>query len=615
MLYVPSDITLFIHTMIRLADYVLLRLNDAGINHLFYVPGGQCVYLTDALRRIEAIEGVEMHHEQAVSYAAVAYASLNETLGAGLVTTGCAGTNTMTGILHAYQDSIPLIMISGQQNFADTVKSSGLPLRQVGIQEADIETIMKPVTKYVVTVDDPKMIAWHLDKALYLATHGRKGPVWIDVPLNVQNTMIDEKTLVRFEPNYPELKAGDADLDFIVQAFEKSSRPVLLIGNGVRSSFAKAELLEFATKNQIPVVETRLAHDVLSYDNPLNFGLIGGVAGANRYANFIVQNSDLLLVIGSRLSIEVTGPARSDFAREAVKIVVDVDRIEHTKNGVHIDRFIHADAKGLLASLLQLQIKQSDETWLEKCRHYKEIFSYRKEACQDESKPLDMKLFMLRLSEFAPENTCYVSDAGFTGAAAPCSTMLKNSDRFVLALSQGEMGFALPGALGISSMWNGPVVSYNGDGSVMMNLQELQTMVRMHKNVKLVIVNNNGYSGVRHGQKAHFRGKSIGTDPSNGLTLPSFEIIAKAFGIGYLSLKESDDMDQVITNLFADDNPCILEVYTDPDQFDMHNGLVMYGKRKFGFRPIEDQSPYIDRDVFFKEMIVKPLDTSYGDPV
>ncbi|MGN0915593.1 MAG: thiamine pyrophosphate-binding protein [Succinivibrio sp.] len=601
--------------MIRLADYVLSRLNEAGINQLFYVPGGQCVYLTDALRRSETVEGVEMHHEQAVSYAAVAYASLNETLGAGLVTTGCAGTNTMTGILHAYQDSIPLIMISGQQNYADTVKYSGLPLRQVGIQEADIETIMKPVTKYVVTVDDPKMIAWHLDKALYLATHGRKGPVWVDLPLNVQNTMIDEKTLVRFVPNEPQLKASEADLDYVVKAFEKSKRPVLLIGNGVRSASAKIELIEFATKHQIPVVESRLAHDILSYDNPLNFGLIGGVAGANRYANFIVQNSDLLLVIGSRLSIEVTGPARADFAREAVKIVVDVDRIEHTKNGVHIDRFIHADAKAMLEALLQLEIRDTDEVWLEKCRHYKEIFSYSKEVSQKENAPLDMKLFMLRLSELAPDNTCYVSDAGFTGAAAPCSTKLKSTDRFVLALSQGEMGFALPGALGIASMWNGPVVSYNGDGSVMMNLQELQTMFRMQKNVKLVIINNNGYSGVRHGQKAHFRGKSIGTDPSNGLTLPSFEVMAKAFGINYLSLKDAKEADSVIKKLFADDKPCIFEVYTDPDQFDMHNGLVMYGKRKFGFRPIEDQSPFIDRETFFKEMIVKPMDTSSGDPV
>lgn len=601
--------------MIRLADYVLSRLNEAGINQLFYVPGGQCVYLTDALRRSETVKGVEMHHEQAVSYAAVAYSSLNETLGAGLVTTGCAGTNTMTGVLHAYQDSIPLIIISGQQNYTDTVKYSGLPLRQVGIQEADIETIMKPVTKYVVTVDDPKMIAWHLDKALYLATHGRKGPVWVDLPLNVQNTMIDEKTLARFVPNEPLLKASEADLEYVVKAFEKSKRPVLLIGNGVRSASAKNELIEFASKHQIPVVESRLAHDILSYDNPLNFGLIGGVAGANRYANFIVQNSDLLFVIGSSLSIEVTGPARADFAREAVKIVVDVDRIEHTKNGVHIDRFIHADAKAMLEALIQLEIRNTDKAWLEKCRHYKEIFSYSKEVSQKENAPLDMKLFMLRLSELAPDNTCYVSDAGFTGAAAPCSTKLKSTDRFVLALSQGEMGFALPGALGIASMWNGPVVSYNGDGSVMMNLQELQTMFRMQKNVKLVIINNNGYSGVRHGQKAHFRGKSIGTDPSNGLTLPSFEVMAKAFGINYLSLKNAKDADTVITKLFADDKPCIFEVYTDPEQFDMHNGLVMYGKRKFGFRPIEDQSPFIDRETFFKEMIVKPMDTSSGEPV
>ena len=205
--------------MIRLADYVMSRLAEYGIEHLFYVPGGQCVYLTDALRRSENIKGISMHHEQAVAMAALSYATMNEKLGAGLVTTGCAGTNTMTGILHAYQDSIPLIIISGQQNYSDTVKASGLPLRQVGIQEADIETIMKPITKYAVTVDRPEEIAWHLDKAIHLATTGRKGPVWIDLPLNVQNTIINEEHLQRYIATEPKSEISESDLLFIKENF------------------------------------------------------------------------------------------------------------------------------------------------------------------------------------------------------------------------------------------------------------------------------------------------------------------------------------------------------------------------------------------------------------
>ena len=298
--------------MIRLADYVMSRLAEYGIEHLFYVPGGQCVYLTDALRRSENIKGISMHHEQAVAMAALSYATMNEKLGAGLVTTGCAGTNTMTGILHAYQDSIPLIIISGQQNYSDTVKASGLPLRQVGIQEADIETIMKPITKYAVTVDRPEEIAWHLDKAIHLATTGRKGPVWIDLPLNVQNTIINEEHLQRYIATEPKSEISESDLLFIKENFSKSKRPVLLIGNGVRSAGAKAQLKELAHKIKCPVVFSRLASDILPFDDECNFGLIGGVAGANRYANFIVQNSDFVLAIGSRLSIEVTGSVRQD---------------------------------------------------------------------------------------------------------------------------------------------------------------------------------------------------------------------------------------------------------------------------------------------------------------
>ncbi|HAR80264.1 MAG TPA: thiamine pyrophosphate-binding protein [Succinivibrionaceae bacterium] len=599
--------------MIRVADYVIKRLADEGIKNIFYVPGGQCVYLMDALRRSDCVQGIGMHHEQAVAMAALSYAGLNEKLGAGIVTTGCAGTNTMTGILHAYQDSIPLIIISGQQNYQDTVKGSGLPLRQVGIQEADIESIMKPVTKYAVTVDNAEDIAWHLDKAIYLATTGRKGPVWVDLPLNVQNTIVNEENLTRYAPPKSSLQISESSLDYVAECLKSAKRPVLLIGNGVRSAGAKQELKAFAHKVKLPVVMSRLAADILTYDDELNFGLLGGFAGANRYANFIVQNSDLVVAIGSRLSMEVTGGNRSEFAREAKIIVVDIDKTEHKKDGVKIDRFIHADAKDFINALNDIELPETNPEWLAKCRHWHEIFDYP--MTEDDDKPMDMKIFMTRLPSYTKKGTVYVSDAGLNGAAAPAATHLKEGDRFIMALSQGEMGYALPGACGLAPLAENSVVAYVGDGSLMMNLQELQTVVRNQFNIKLVIINNNGYSGVRHGQKAHFRGKSYGTDPSNGLDFPSYEKIAEAFGIKYLSIRKYAEIDSVLTDLFSDDKPCMLEVYCDPDQFDLHNGLVMYGKRKFAFRPIEDQSPYIDRELFFKEMIVKPTEASGGTPV
>ena len=228
---------------------------------------------------------------------------------------------------------------------------------------------------------------------------------------------------------------------------------------------------------------------------------------------------------------------------------------------------------------------------------------------------MDLKVFAEQLSARLPEHSVLVSDAGLTGAAIPAASQIKESDRIIHSFAQGEMGYSLPGACGAAVLAEGPVISYTGDGSFMMNLQELQTVVRNQFNIKIVIMNNNGYSGVRHGQRAHFRGKTIGTDPSNGLDFPDYGKIAAAFGIAYCRVENTGQIDQGIDQILASEGPFICEVMCDPDQFDLHNALVTYGKRKFGFRPIEDQSPFIDRETFFREMIVEPLEESYGTPV
>ena len=302
--------------MIRVADYILKRIADEGVEHLFYVPGGQCVYLCDALRRSETIEGISMHHEQACAMAALSYSLYNNNFGACLVTTGCAGTNTLTGVLHAWQDSIPMMIVSGQQSYDQTVKASGLPLRQVGIQEADIETLVKPITKYAVTISDAEEIAYHLDKAIHLAKSGRKGPVWIDVPLNIQNSMVNEEKLKHYTPEDDIKTISDVDIKEVVDLINASKRPVFLIGQGVRYSGGVEALNELIKKYRIPVVFSRFAYDTVEYDNDYNFGVVGA-GGANRYANFTIQNADVVISIGCRLAIEVTGPERDQFAREA----------------------------------------------------------------------------------------------------------------------------------------------------------------------------------------------------------------------------------------------------------------------------------------------------------
>ncbi|MCI9002115.1 MAG: thiamine pyrophosphate-binding protein [Oscillibacter sp.] len=601
--------------MIRAADYIMKRIHEEGVNHVFYVSGGQCVYLTDALRRSDDIQGVSMHHEQAAAMAALSYALYNDNFGACLVTTGCAGTNTMTGLLHAWQDSIPCIFISGQQSYDQTVKGSGLPLRQVGIQEADTESIVKPLTKFAVTVESADKIAYYLDKAIYLAKEGRKGPVWLDVPLNVQNAMVNEDRLERYTPETEKrFRASEEELCFVAEALNHAERPVLLAGHGVRSAGAAEALKCLAEKLSLPVVFTRFAYDMFPSDSERNMGIVSGANGACRYGNFCIQNADLVLCVGCRLSIETTGPEREKFARAAKLIVVDIDEVEHAKKGARIDCFIHGDAKDFLERFGQAELKTISPAWKEKCRHWKEIFRYQSEWSAGDHL-VDLKIFMERLSTRLPEYSVLISDAGLTGAVVAAASKVKATDRVLLSYAQGEMGYSLPGALGAAPLAGGPVIAYTGDGSFMMNLQELQTLVRNQYNIKVIIMNNNGYSGVRHGQRAHFRGKTIGTDPSNGLDFPDYGKIAAAFGIPYCKAENTADMDGAIAEILRSEGPFICEVMCDPDQFDLHNALVTYGKRKFGFRPIEDQSPFIDRETFFREMIVEPMEESYGTPV
>lgn len=605
--------------MIRVADYIIKRIAEEGVKHLFYVPGGQCVYLCDALRRSEDITPISCHHEQAAAMAALAYSEYTNNFGACLVTTGCAGTNTLTGVLHAWQDSIPMIVVSGQQNYANTIIASGLKLRQLGIQEADTQTIVSPITKYAVTVPDAGKIAYHMDKALYLAKEGRKGPVWLDIPLDVQNAMVNEDELERFVPEKKSDNNIDGDIEYVLDALKNAQRPILHIGYGVRSAKAESECKKMIEDLHIPTTFSRRTYNMMPYDAPYNFGVLNGAAGGHRYSNFAVQNSDLLISIGSRLCRDTIGSNADTFAREAKIIVIDIDELEHKKPGVKIDKLIVSDAKAFLEKINSAIEKKCgdfvvNQAWIDKCSHWKEIFNDYKNAYTPNNL-LDAKYAMRRITQSMPDGASVVSDAGFTGAAATACTIFKENNGLVHSFAQGEMGFSVPGACGVAAATNSPVIAFEGDGSFMMNLQELQTIKRNEFNIKLVIINNNGYSGVRHGQKAHFRGKSIGTDSSNGLDFPDYGKIADAFGIRYVKAADLEQLDKGIVKIFKDNKPFIFEVVTDPDQFDLHNALVMYGKRKVGFRPIEDQSPFIDRDVFFKEMIVKPMETSEGNPI
>ena len=336
----------------RVADYIMNRLYKEGTEHIFMVTGRGALFLTDAVAGHKELTGVSVHHEQAAAYAAVAYSQYTDKPGACLVSTGCAGTNALTGVLNAWQDGIPCLFISGQNKMGETSRYTGIPLRTFGQQEADIIPIVDSITKYSVMITDPKKIVYEMEKALYLAQVGRKGPVWIDVPLDIQNMRINPEELEQFQvDNRSSYDPLPEDIRYIVRALRRSKRPTILIGSGIRSSDAVQDLKFFISKYLIPLTYAGSAPDIYGIDNPLSIGSVG-IMGCSRAGNFAVQNSDLLLVLGCRLSPMTTDSDCSKFAREAKVVVVDIDRVEHSKNIINIDRLIIADVKKFLTSLM-----------------------------------------------------------------------------------------------------------------------------------------------------------------------------------------------------------------------------------------------------------------------
>lgn len=593
----------------RVADYLIEQVYDRGAKHIFFVPGTGCMHLTDALAKHKEVQAVSVHHEQAAAMAALSFAKYNQTLGACVVTTGCGGTNTMTGLLHAWQDSVPCVFISGQAQRSHTIRNSGLSLRQMGRQEADIIALVEPITKYAVMLNDPKEVAYHIEKAIYLAQEGRPGPVWIDVPLDIQNSLINPDELEHYVPEEKDklfLEFSKEELKSIVEELNKAERPIVLAGNGIKLASALDEFNEFVEKFKIPVTYSRLGADLIETDNPLSIGMVG-MLGASRAGNFALANSDLVLCLGCRLSIDTTGYDFDKFAREAKIIVIDIDEIEHSKNTVKIDKFVHADVKVFLKALNTQKINTTYENWTEKCKHWKDIFP----VCTDEyrnSEMINMYYFTECLSEVLPEKATVVSDAGNAFFTTSPVLRLKKGQRSITSGGQAEMGYALPASIGIYCASQGPVIAINGDGSVMMNIQELGTISYYRFPIKICIMNNNGYSSIRHLQNNAFRGRTIGTDPSNGVGFPNFEKVADAFNMSYVKISGSDNLKEKIKDMLNMEGPVLCEVICKHEQEFLSVSTAFNSKKRLVNRPLEDLYPFLDRELFFTEMIVEPID-------
>lgn len=592
--------------MVRAADYIMEKLSEEGVKHLFMITGRGVLYLSDAAAKAEGIVPVPMHHEQACAFAASAYSSYNEKLGACLVSTGCAGTNALTSVLCAWQDGVPMVVVSGQNILRETSRHSGIPLRTWGQQEADIVSLAEHITKYAVMLDDPSRIVYEVEKALYLAQHGRKGPVWIDVPLDVQNMRIEPEEQEHFVPDEALPAATEEEIAYTVEALAASQRPVLLIGSGIRWANACDELRVFAEKNGIPVVYSASAPDTYGYDRELCIGSAGMMA-CSRSGCFALQNADLVLVLGNRLSPMTTGSEYAKFAREAKVIVVDVDKTEHSKNTVKIDRLIVSDVKAFLDKINNCDIAGGRSGWAAKCRHWKEAFP----LCEDIHRVKD-KVDLYRLAEALsaslPDDAVLLSDAGLEELIIPSNVVFSGERRCIHPTSQGAMGYALPAAIGAYYSSGKPVVAVIGDGSVMMNLQELATVDFNKLPIKILVISNNVYSVIRKRQKELFRTRTTGTDPENGVGTVDFAKAAECFGLKYVHIAEDSGLEQRLGEVFAENGAVLCEIDGVEDQDIISCSIARTSEKRFVQRPLEDQAPFLDRELFLSEMVIEPID-------
>jgi acetolactate synthase I/II/III large subunit len=594
---------------IRVSDVIVDYIYNLGVDTVFTVTGGGAMFLNDAVAAHPQMKAVCNHHEQACAMAAVGYAKLRNGYASVIVTTGCGATNAITGLLDAWQDNVPCFFVSGQVKRKETCYNATVPLRQFGVQEANIVAVVKPLTKYVTMINDPQDILYELEKSAFLAITGRPGPVWLDVPLDVQGAIVDPNTLRHFMPEQElTIKPSPTASDCEALRFKLASakRPMIIAGNGIRLGGAVDEFIRFVEASRIPVAVSYLGIDLIPSDHPLYVGRVG-IKG-DRAGNFAVQNSDLVISIGCHLSVALTGFEYELFAREAELVVVDIDPQEHQKNTVKIGQFIYSDVIEFFAKFVLPKPLESWSTWGETCRKWREQWPVFLPAYAKEEM-INKYLFIERLKDHLKSDSVVVSDAGSSYYVTSQALKIRDQQRYVTSGAQADMGFTLPAAIGVSVARNGgEVVGITGDGSLQMNIQELQTLVYHQYPVKLVVWNNNGYLSIRATQRKFFSGREIGTDPQSGVSFPSTEKIATAYGIPFDRVSDPEMLDKALAKLMAASGPMILEVMCPQNQeiIPTASSKRMPDGRMVS-KPLEDMYPFLERDEFFLNMIVKPL--------
>ena len=591
---------------IRVADYIIKFLEEKEVEKVFLVTGGGAMFLNDAVAKSKKIQGIFNLHEQASAMSALGYSKLYNDVGVVMPTTGCGGTNTITGLLDAWQDSNKLLFISGNVKSKETTHGRELNIRKLGVQEANIIDIVKPITKYSVMVSSPESIKFHLQKAFYEINNNRPGPVWLDIPMDIQSAYVNESELYEFEELYSKPIIPVEDLKKLELLINNSKRPIVVAGYGIHLSNCRENFKSFILKYNLPVVFTYLGIDLLDFSSNNYIGRLG--SKGDRAGNFAIQNSDLVISLGSSLSVPVIGHQYEYFAREAKIVTVDIDPNEHKKGLIKVDLEINLDLKSFFNNFNSLKIvNTSINDWKKKCLRWKEKWPVFNQSYYNTDNGINMYLIIEKISELMSPNSVVVSDAGSAYYVSSQGTKLNKEQRYITSGAQADMGFTLPCSIGVALRDSSRrVIGITGDGSVQMNIQEFQTLKNYNLNVKIFVLNNNGYLSIRNTMDKFFDSRYLGTCPGSGLKLPSLSKIANAYELKYYLLSNLEDIDNNLDDILEIEGPVIIEVI-NPIKQDIIpssaskenlNGLLES-------QPLENMTPFLSEEEYKDEMIIK----------
>ncbi len=590
---------------VRVSDYIAKFLEDCGVKYVFMVTGGGAMFLNDGIAKSKKIKGIFNNHEQASAMAAVGYSKLNNEIAVVMPTTGCGGTNTITGVLDAWQDSNKVVFISGNVKSKETTNLASTPLRKFGVQEANIVEIVKSITKYAEMVIDPNTIAYHLEKAFHICRSGRPGPVWLDIPMDVQGAYINEEELIHFIPEVNNNEILNYEKFFSLLSIAK--RPIIVAGYGIYLSNTQKQFKNFVEKYKIPVTFTYLGVDLLPSDHPQYVGRLG--TKGDRAGNFAIQNSDLVISLGSSLSVSVTGFQYETFARDAKIVVVDIDKNEHKKGTIRVDYEINQCLFDFFENMPNSKY-DLDENWANKCLHWREKWPVFSKEYQNTETGINMYLILEELSKRLNKNEIIVSDAGSAYYVTSQALKIKGELRYITSGAQADMGFTLPASIGaaIASNSSRNVIGITGDGSFQMNIQELQTIVNYKLPIKIFILNNGGYLSIRNTMDKFFESRYFGTDAGSGLALPNSQKIADAYEIPYFSLKDINDINNKLDIILNTTGYSITEVFCPFKQDIIPSSSTKEDENgKLYSPPLEYMYPFLTDEEFKNEMIIKPI--------